>query len=122
MAVGEQGVDDLESILVAIITSIGTLGAAAFGARRLSRRTAEGHGGAAGNAARWREQAELEKARADLLAAERDDAIGVLASERARLATTQHDLDDCSRQRDNAYSRIRALELAEPRRRQRSSE
>lgn len=104
---------DLVPIVVAIVTSIGTIVAAAYGARRISGRNQDGNR----NAARWREQAELEEARADLLAEqlreERESHasdLGTLASERVRLATTQHDLDDCSRQRDNAYHRIRELE------------
>lgn len=110
---------DLVPVIVAIVTSIGTIGAAALGARRLAGRNQDG----ARNAARWREQAELEKARADLLAEQLDDereartaVQATLAVERtshaadvAKLATTQHDLDDCARQRDNAYSELRQV-------------
>lgn len=105
--------DDLVPIIVAIVTSVGTIAAAAFGARRLSGSSKDNPR----NTARWREQAELQEARADLLAEqlreERESHaadLGILARERDRLSTTQHDLDDCARQRDNAWHRIRELE------------
>lgn len=102
---------DLVPIVVAIVTSIGTIGAAAFGARRLAGRNPD----ASRNAARWREQAELEKARAELLAEQLDDERESHSTDLRKLATTQHDLDDCARQRDDAYSELRAISHRRPR-------
>jgi hypothetical protein len=113
-------VGDLVPLIAAIVTSVGTIGAAALGARRLAGRASDGHR----NAARWREQAELEKARADYLGEQLDEERDArsalqttLAAERTlhaadlgKLATTQHDLDDCARQRDNAYSELRQVQ------------
>jgi signal transduction histidine kinase len=112
-------VGDLVPIIVAIVTSIGTVVAAYFGARKWAGRS---KGDGVGDepdptAVAWREQAELQQARAELLAEQlreeresHSDDLGILERERRRLADTQHDLDDCSRQRDNAYSRVRQLE------------
>ena len=110
--------DGTITILVAIIGSAGTVIAALIGARQIAGRKARSSGGNANPiAAQWKEQAELEKARADLLAEQlveeregRAADAGVLERERQRLAATQHDLDDCARQRDNAYATIRAIE------------
>jgi hypothetical protein len=100
-------VGDITPIIVAVVTTIGVVLAAALGANRLGARRAPG---VAANAARWRDQAELEKARADLLVEERDrERTGRLEAEQ-KLGDTRHDLDDCVRQRDKAFSDIRVLE------------
>lgn len=109
---------DFVPIVVAIVTSIGSVIAAYFGARKWVGRSKNAEGGGEDEtAAGWREQAELQQARADLLAEqlreEREshaDDVGILERERRRLADTQHDLDECDRRLDNAYSRIRQLE------------
>jgi hypothetical protein len=95
---------DLAPIVVAIVTSIGTIGAAAFGARRIAGRNPEG----ARAASRWREQAELAAARADVLSDELDDERRARLEAERRLGITQHDLDDCARQRDDAFSELRS--------------
>jgi hypothetical protein len=114
-------VDGAVTILVAIIGSAGTIVAALIGARQLAgrrNRTSD-----RGMAAAWKEQAELEKARADLLDEQLEDEREArkTALEHARLAeerleVTRHDLDDCARQRDNAYATIRAIERRRPNR------
>jgi len=115
-----DGVVQLVSAI--IVTLIGTIGSVVVVWLRVRNR---GIATGATAAKRWRDQAEDWKARSELVTEERDDAIAgrrtdAEAAERAikaerdlraaaegRLATTQHDLDDCSRQRDNAYSELR---------------
>jgi hypothetical protein len=99
-------VGDLGPLVAAIITSIATLGAAAFGARRWAKVRNRGDGTMA---ARWRDQADLEKARADLLDEQLDDERAARMAAEAKLGVTQHDLDDCARQRDNAFSELRQV-------------
>ena len=119
---------DLGPILAAIIGSAGAIIAAIIGARRLVARSRPDRG----IAVAWKEQAELEKARADLLAQERDDErtarladrqsfAEALAKERlaregveGRLSSTQHDLDDCARQRDDVLSELRLVKRRRP--------
>lgn len=99
--------DGFTSIVVAVVTTIGTIVAAALGARQLAGRRGTGTA-TASLVARWREQAELEKARADLMAEERDRERAARIEAEQKLQDTRHDLDDCVRQRDGAYSDLRA--------------
>jgi chromosome segregation ATPase len=108
-------VDGLAPILAAIIASVGTIVGAVLGARRLAGHRTKGSDSTI--AAGWRQQAELEKARADLLEEQRDDERDANADAAARISTlegqlntTRHDLDDCVRQREKAFSDLRALE------------
>jgi len=91
---GDGGVGDFTPVLVAIITSLGTVAAAALTAGWLQRRRPHAA------AAKWRDQAELERARAELMTSEN-------AELRAKLADTQRSFDDCARQRDKAWSDLR---------------
>jgi hypothetical protein len=110
-------VDGLAPILVAIIGSAGTVLGALIGAGYLARRGRKRGQDDPNVAGRWREQADLEKARADLLDEqlndEREARHAAIEANRGLLADikrTRDDLDDCARQRDNAYATIRAIE------------
>jgi len=99
---------DFTPILVAVITSVATVAAAALGAGWLQRRQRQPA------AAKWRDQAELAQAKAELMATENaglqrtnSDLRTENADLRERLAGTQNDLDDCARQRDKAWSDLR---------------
>ncbi|HET7030354.1 MAG TPA: hypothetical protein VFI34_07570 [Candidatus Limnocylindrales bacterium] len=111
--------DGAVTILVAIIGSAGTIVAALIGARQIAGRKSKAN--ERGMAAQWKEQAELASARAELLdeqlADEREAREAAIARNvvlEQQLSTTRHDLDDCSRQRDNAYATIRAIERRRP--------
>lgn len=119
---------DLGPILIAVIGSTGTIVAAIIGARRIVGRSKPDRG----ITVAWKEQAELEKARADLLAQERDDERSARSSDResfakalaeerlaregveAKLVDTRHDYDDCVRQRDDAFSELRLVKRPRP--------
>lgn len=114
---------ELVTVIVAIIGSATTIVVALIGAKRIAGRGKPDRS----TAVAWKEQAELEKARADLMAQERDDERGArrsdaesaaraLAEERTlraaiqdKLSDTQHNLDDCARQRDDAFSELRLV-------------
>lgn len=93
---------DLTAIVVALIATIGTIVVAAIQARHKS--------GDPATAAKWRNQAELQKARADLLEEQLEDerSAKLIALETMRAA--ERDLDTCVRQRDAAFSDLRAME------------
>lgn len=109
--------DGLVPILVAIIGSTGTIVGALLGARRLARRGGRRAGPDADIAAGWRQQAELEKARAELLDEQLSDEREARAAALARIAVledelrdTHRALDNCVRQRNSAFSDLRAAE------------
>jgi hypothetical protein len=103
---GDRRVGDVSSIVVAVVTTIGTIVVAAIAAGLVGRRRGTS---AQAQAGKWRDQADLEKARAELLVEERDrERAGRLEAE-AKLVDTRHDLDDCARQRDDLLSDLRLL-------------
>jgi len=123
-------VDGPTAILVAIISSAGLVTAALVGALVQTRRIGRGTGGSL--VSKWRENYEAAQARAELMEEQRDDEhklrLGVqgqreadrLAWERregellARVASTELDLDTCSRQLDDARSEVREIRRGQP--------
>ena len=101
--------DGLTPIVVALIGTAGTVAVAAIQARHRS--------GQSTTAARWREQAELEKARADLLEEQLEDerakaasAVEAMRDSDRELVMTRRELTSVRRELDNAYSDLRAVE------------
>lgn len=107
---------DFGPVFIAVVSTAGTILAAAFGARRLGK-LGLGPDQLQVNAT-LRELADVatakakiweERYNAEVTARKADQALAVsdktLVVDRLRL--TQHDLDDCVRQRDNLYSELR---------------
>lgn len=113
--VGDEGMDGVVAVLVAIIGSAGLVGSALVGALVQSRRIGRGTGG--GLATKWRDLHDAAVARSELMEEQRDDehTFRLAAEERERdtalrLRATQDGLDDCVRQRQRAESDLAAVE------------
>lgn len=87
-------------IVAAVVSTVGALWAGSVVTRRLSKFGLSTEQLTVQKT--LRELAEVERAKRELL--ESDNV-----SLRERLRDTQHDLDDCARQRDNAYSELRGM-------------
>lgn len=110
--------DGFAPILVAIITTAGTIAGIALGARRLGKL---GLGDAQLQVNQTlRELVDVTSAKADIWKEKYDQEVLAHAADRAlavsdkqvlveKLRLTQHDLDDCERQKDGLYSELRAL-------------
>jgi hypothetical protein len=89
---------DFLPIIAAVVTTVGTIVGGVLLTRRLSKLGLSTEQLQVNRT--LRELAETEKAKREIVEQERDAL-------KARLTDTQHDLDDCARQRDNAYSELR---------------
>lgn len=106
--------DGIAPVIAAVVTTIGSVIVAWLGARKyVASRPAAGNAKAI---AQWRERAELEATRAELLEEQRDDAraerdagITERATMTSKLTDTQHDLDNCARQLSNARAELRQI-------------
>lgn len=96
----------LVSVVIAVVSTLGGL-VALYLRLRWQRKPAAAADRSA--AAEWRGEAELWQARAGLVAEERDEERSKREAAERTLASTRHDLDDCTRQRDDAYSELRLI-------------
>lgn len=92
--------DGFLPVVAAVITTVGTIIGGVLLTRRLQKLGLSNEQLQVNTT--LRELAETEKAKREIVEGEREAL-------RERLTDTQHDLDDCTRQRDNAYAELRGV-------------